>query len=310
MGMVRCYFLFCMLLLSCNKGGNFTPPIAELTNPGPPATPGSGSPGGGGPGSGAQQITLLNTTTVHIGTSSSSAGNLVYDGNRLLLTYQASPVISASQVIFEYFGVNLSSQGSSVSTYPSIQSYAGISNQSVGMSSLFWSTSGAIGMSGNLSVRNNSDGTLQSTIAINFASFGCNTIPVLTYGGGLYYGACDTFSGPARLFSFNNSGVLQSAVTLSDLGQFNSIRAITLYNGNSLIIVTQNNEHVAGNGFYKYGLNFSRQAVDLAGSGAFSAGLTDITGIATDGAYLYFSGRYNASDSTFMIGKASLGSLQ
>jgi hypothetical protein len=181
----------------------------------------------------------------------------------------------------------------------------------IGQSGLLWKKSaGGTG----LSLRDNANGTVLSTIDFVAADYGCRDAPKLTYCIDLFYGACTSGqSGRLRFFSFSSSGAMQSAVT-TEFSEFSygDIRALTCFNGNSLILVTSTNEKNAYNGFYKYSLSFNRMAVDGATSYQFPSGLQSIYGIATDGSNFYLQGSVDTSTSppTVTIAKATLGNLQ
>jgi hypothetical protein len=262
-------------------------------------------------------IAVLSTQTV---TGADLVGNIIYDGVRLLLpdtTGAGFPI--SNNVGFDYLSTSLVFQTASATNYANASIFYGFNSgynspaPNAGQSALFWTTS-YNASSGTLSVRDNSNGTILSTTAINFANYGCANSGPIVYCGGAYYGACSTFGGCVsnagcmRFFSFNTSGTMQSAVTTAKSKlDYGNINAITCYNGSSLLLVTNYSDSNAYNGFYKYDLSFNLVATDPNNSYSFPSAVQSIKGISTDGSYLYLQAN---GSSTYTVGKATLGGLK
>ena len=268
------------------------------------------------------EISILSTKTFNLTSSTTYPGNIAYDGTRLLFWIPAGQVVCApdNQASFQYLTLDFTLQATSTSTYIGISSNGSCNGNSyqtfgttIGSSGLLWKKTSSIFA---LSLRDNTNGNVLSTIDINPSDYGCDTNDYfkVTYCGGLFYGACLTtdWYKMIRFFSFNSSGSMQSAVTTNlDERTYQGVRGIACY-GNSLIVVTGRSEKNVYNRFYKYDLNFNQIAVDSSTSYELPSQLHSIFGIATDGTYLYLQGSSltNSSPATMTFGKATLGDLQ
>lgn len=286
----------------------FSWPTAEL--PSAPASPGSEVQGG---------ISILSTSSFTIG-STDQLANLVYDGVRLLIPFEYNLTFPGSQVTFQYFSTSLVSQTSSNSVYPGIAAdYTGAryaTAHTAGASALIWATTSS-STTLKLSIRDNSNGTVQSTVDLDLTNYGCRSNggdgSPFAYCGGTFYGACSDTAGKLRFFSFNSAGAMQSAVTTSTtIISSGHLNAMTCYAGNSLILVTKYSTSNLYNGFHRFDLNFQAIATDSTTTYLFPIGLRDIVGIATDGSTLYLQGRTDQtrSPATFAVGTATLGKLK
>lgn len=279
-----------------------------------------GRPNGGGSGS---KITILETKEFSLGTSITYPGNLAYDGVRLMLMMPSSGAscFPGDVANFQYLGMDLSLQSISQSTYLGISSNGSCNGASfpsfgtvAGKSGMFV-PSGA-GSNGAIVIRDNATGAIGSSLPFDFTDYGCGSASdsrLATYCGGLFYGVCKTSDRYMRMFSFNSSGLMQSAVTTTlHETSFNKILALTCYEDSSLILVTKYSSKDAYNGFMKFDLSFSKVGEDLATSYDFPPALQEITGIATDGSYLYIQGEVDQSATVkhIMFGKANFGGLK
>ena len=305
-----------MLGFGCSadkSGQGFSWPTSEL----PVVSPSTGGVGAG--------ISMLSTKTVALSDTTGLPGNIAFDGTRLLWMNSLSVTncFPSSQATFQYLALDFTPQTTSTSTYVGLPSGGDCNGRdyptfpfAAGQSGIFWPTTGT---SGKISIRDNSSGTVLSTTSIDVANYGCTFNdarlgkgPLITYCGGLYYGAC-TSGSYLRFFAFNSSGTLQSAVTTSlNESSYNVLNALTCYAGNSLLLVTNSSSSNAYNGFYKFDFSFNLVATDTTTSYQFSNGLQQIVGIATDGTNLYLQGAVNTNVNpvTVTLGKATLGTLK
>ena len=302
-------FLF-ISACSISKSGSFSFPGNAIA-PAPTQNSGSGN-----------TIEILNSKTATLSDSTVSPSNIAYDGTRLLWmnTLGTSNCFPSDQATFQYMGLDFSDQVTSTSTYSTIDSGVDcngsdypIFGAAAGDSGMFWQTSSG-GTS--LSVRDDSTGSLVSTISITPSNYGCTTGapssgngPLITYCGDLFYGACTTSTNYLRLFSFDSTGTMQSAVTTtySELS-YDKLNALTCYNDNSLLLVVNSG---IPNSIYKYDLSFNQDA-QAEFSSNWSNDLDTIVGIATDGSYLYLQGVADDSNSppTVLFAQTTLGNLK
>ena len=273
-------------------------------------SPAPAAPSGGAPGIEIQ--TSLDVTMAVL------TSNLVFDGVRLLLPNTSSAGFPINNTVsFDYLSTSLSFQANSTTNYGSGTIYYGYNSPAptAGQSALFWSTS-QNGNPGTLTIRDDSSGAVLSNTSITFSNnYGCGVIgpggsnAPITFCNGNYYGVCTTNTGYIRFFSFDSSGTMQSAVTTTlDALTYHKLNALTCYNRNSLILVTDSNAYNAYNGFYKYDLSFNLIATDSNNSYSFPSNLQRIVGIATDGTYLYLQGSTN--NGKYTLGKATFGNLK
>lgn len=288
-----------LLIAACGKTVN--QPFTGLFN-------GQISPvAGDGSGTSNSGITIISSATfTSASTSPVAVSNMIYDGVRLLLVDTAGGWPISSSVQYDYVSTSLTSQGQSTTTYGgSVNNSVLSSGPSAGQSTLYWS--------GNLTVRDDSSGSILSTVSLSFSNYGCNSNEIITYCDGAYYGACTTASGYLRFFSFNSAGTMQSAVTTTNSNAaYVTLNGLACYGSDSLILVTGASSSVGEPAFYKYDLSFNLIASDTSSSGQFPSGLQGISGVATDGTNLYLQGAMDNSvnPQTWVMATATLGSLK
>lgn len=304
-------FLLVAALLLYGCGGSTNQPFPGGFGNALPEASTTGSGGSEGLSSG---MSIISSNTFDLASSSDGILGPVYDGTRLLMSeYNPVVLLSSGTLTFNYLGLStLVLQTTSSSTYSGdIRQINQVFNgPSAGQTALFWQGAGGNSLLGNLSIRENSDGAVLSTLPINLSNYGCTSGGPLTFCNGNYYGAC-TASGSLRLYSFSTSGTMQSGVTTSS--STGNLNALTCYNNAYLILVTStctgNSLHTC---FFKFDLSFDLTTSDTSSASSFPVGLQGINGIATDGDYLYLGGEIDMSQVPFKytVGTATLGGLQ
>ena len=278
-----------LFLASCKVEGEgqFSFPSSEL----PSLAPGDAPPFS------SSSFSLTNSILLAYSSSGFGSGlganNVVYDG-----TYLVVPALTASGTIA--FGLLNGSSMVSVTSYNAIapnahQLYAATSNGAGNVYVLYRNSGGTRYISSWPSVNPSSPLT---TIVFNPSTYGCDTGVAdykIALSGSTFYGACTSASAPAgqlRLFSFNSSGTLLSAITVSWLGSASGpVEGLTILDGN-LILGADAGVAPWGSAFYKYNLSFQYLGKSSDSTGSLGNVYDDVSSIATDGNSLIIGNGY------------------
>lgn len=291
------------------SGQSFSWPTSGL--PVAPPAPDNGNPGGT-----PSAISLVDSLVLTYPVSA-GAENIVFDG-----TYLVVPAITATDTIS--FGLINALSFTYTTSYPAIatgvKSIFAVTSNGAGSIFVLWTdSSDSISGSKYLSSWPTINPTTPtSTIVFDSAVYGCNTSILdfkIAYSISTFFGACTGMDTKLRLFSFDTSGGVISAISVSWPSSYNGgpVKGLTILNGN-LVVAVNYGKVPWGVGFYKYNMSFQYQGDAGGSTGSLGDDYDSVMSLTTDGTHLYIGNGYmggscGASCYRYRFSKITKGNL-